>query len=295
VNDKLKSALFTAAMIVSIAAGFLPLYAQERQADQIQTDEVQAISTPSADITLSFVVPGRIANVSVKQGDFVIKGQVLACLDDQPEKIQAQQYKVQAGDKTKILSAEADLAQKKLDLKKVESAKAKGAASDWEIEHLILSVRIAELALKAAILEHEQYQQRYAQALSQLERMRLVSPVAGRVEKVNVEAGEAVNTQGPLIQLVKIDPLWIDVPVPLAQAKKMALGQNVRVLLPGAEAGASSKGKIIHIAAVADAASDTLGIRIEVANPDNRPAGERVTVAFGANEDDRRHARLRTK
>jgi len=96
-------------------------------------------------------------------------------LDDELEKIQAQQYKVQAGDKTRILSAEAELAQKKLDLKKVELAKAKGAASDWEIEHLMVNVRIAELTLKAAILEQEQYQHRYAQAVSQLERMRLVS------------------------------------------------------------------------------------------------------------------------
>ena len=285
----------TVALIASIIAVSLPASAQEGAAGPLQTEAVQAISMPSADITLSFVVPGRIAAVSVKQGDLVAKGQLLANLDDQPERIQAQQYKVQAGDKTKILSAEAELAQKKLDLKKVELAKAKGAASDWEIEHLILSVRIAELSLKAAILEQEQYQQRYAQALSQLERMRLVSPIAGRVEKVTVETGEAVNTLGPLIQVVKIDPLWIDVPVPLAQAKKLVLGQEVRVSYSGAEAGESSNGRIIHIAAVADAGSDTLGIRIEVANPDNRPAGERVTVAFGPNEDDRRHARLRTK
>jgi RND family efflux transporter MFP subunit len=295
VNTKFKSALLTVALIVSIAGGSVPASSQGAPADPLQADAVQAISTPSADITLSFVVAGRISDVSVKQGDFVTKGQLLAYLDDQPERIQAQQYKVQAGDKTRIQSAEAELAQKKLDLKKVELAKAKGAASDWEIEHLMLSVRIAELTLKAAILEHEQYQQRYAQALSQLERMRLVSPIAGRVEKVSVETGEAVTTQGPLIQLVKIDPLWIDVPLPLAQAKKMALGQSVRVLFPGAEAGASSTGKIIHIAAVADAASDTLGIRIEVANPDNRPAGERVAVAFLPAADDHRHARLRTQ
>ena len=285
----------TVALIVSIIAVSLPASAQEGAAGPLQAEAVQAISMPSADITMSFVVPGRIAAVSVKQGDLVTKGQLLANLDDQPERIQAQQYKVQAGDKTKILSAEAELAQKKLDLKKVELAKAKGAASDWEIEHLILNVRIAELSLKATILEQEQYQQRYAQALSQLERMRLVSPIAGRVEKVTVETGEAVNTLGPLIQVVKTDPLWIDVPVPLAQAKKLVLGQEVRVSFSGAEAGESSNGRIIHIAAVADAASDTLGIRIEVANPDNRPAGERVAVAFGPNEDDRRHARLRTK
>ena len=292
---KLKSALLTAARIVSVVAVFLPVYAQERPADSLQTDAVQAISAPSADITLSFVVPGRVTELSVKAGDFVPKGHLLACLDDQPERIQAQQYKVQALDKTRILSAEAELAQKKLDLKKVELAKAKGAASDWEIEHLMVSVRIAELSLKAAILEHEQYQHRYAQALSQLERMRLVSPLAGRVEKVAVETGEAVNALGAVIQLVKIDPLWIDVPVPLAQAKKLAVGQAVRVLFPEAEAGASPNGKIIHIAAVADAASDTLGIRIEVGNPHHRPAGERVTVAFLPNHDDHHQARLRTK
>ena len=291
----LKSALLTAARIVSFVAICLPLYAQERPADPVQADGVQAITAPSADITLSFVVPGRLAEVSVKEGDFVPKGKVLACLDDQPERIQAQQFKVQAGDKTKIQSAEAELAQKKLDLKKVESAKAKGAASDWEMEHLVVGVRIADLSLKAAILENEQYQHRYAQAMSQLERMRLVSPIVGRVEKVSVENGEAVNALGPVIQLVKIDPLWIDVPVPLAQAKKLAVGQNVRVQYPDAEAGATPSGRIIHIAAVADAASDTLGIRIEVPNPHNRPAGERVTVASASNEDDHRQARLRTK
>jgi RND family efflux transporter MFP subunit len=261
----------------------------------MQADALQAISMPSADITLSFVVPGRITEVSVKEGDSVPKGHLLANLDDQPERIQAQQYKVQAGDKTRILSAEAELAQKKLDLSKVEAAKAKGAASDWEIEHLKLSVRIAEFALKAAVLEQEQYQHRYAQALSQLERMRLVSPVAGRVEKVSVEAGEAVNALGAVIQLVRIDPLWIDVPVPLPQAKKLSVGQIVRVQFPEAEAGASPSGKIIHIAAVADAASDTLIVRIEVANPHHRPAGERVTVAFSPNGDDHHQARLRTK
>jgi RND family efflux transporter MFP subunit len=295
VMAKLKSALRTAAMIVSTLAVSPPILAQAGPADPIQSDAVQAISVPSADITLSFVVPGRLSEVSIKEGDFVPKGKVLACLDDQPERIQAQQYKVQAGDKTKILSAEADLAQKKLDLKKVESAKAKGAASDWEIEHLMVNVRMADLALKAAILEQELNQHRYTQAMSQLERMRLVSPIAGRVEKLSVETGEAVNALGAVVQLVKIDPLWIDVPVPLAQAKKLALGQNVRVQFPDAEGAPSSKGKIIHIAAVADAASDTLGIRIEVPNPHNRPAGERVSVAFAPNEDDHHQARLRTK
>jgi RND family efflux transporter MFP subunit len=245
-----------------------------------QAEEIQAISAPSADITLSFVVPGRLAKVLVKEGDFVKKDQLLASLDDEPERIQARQLKVQGEDRTRIMAAEAELAQKRVDLKKLELAKTKGAASDWEIEHVRLSVRIAELSLKAATLEHEQYGRRYAQAVSELERMRLVSPIEGWVEKVVVKPGEAARTLGPVIQLVKTDPLWIDVPVPLTQAKKLTLGQEVLVTFPETEAARSPNGRVIHISAVADAASDTLGVRIEIANPHGRPAGERIIVNF---------------
>lgn len=243
-------------------------------------EDIQAISSPSADIALSFVAPGRISKVLVKAGDRVLKGKLLARLDDGPERIQTQQLKVQAGDNTRILAAEAELAQKKVDLMKLELAQTKGAASDWEIEHLRLSVRIAELTLKAAVIEKEQNQRRYNQAVSQLKRMRLIAPIGGHVEKVLVEPGEAVKTLGPVIQLINIDPLWIDVPVPLSLAKNMTLDDKVRVLFPGVEATEAPIGKIIHISTVADAASDTLNFRIEVANPDHRPAGERVTVSF---------------
>lgn len=267
---KLKSALFTAAFIYSLTAGSLPARAEA----------ILAISAPSADIALSFVAAGIISEVLVKAGDQVEKGKLLARLDDGPEQIQAQQLKVQARDKTRIMAAEAELAQKRVDLMKLELAKTRGAASDWEIEHLRLGVRIAELSLKAAIIEKEQNQRRYIQALRQLGRMRLVAPIGGHVEKVVVEPGEAVKTLGPVIQLVKIDPLWVDVPVPLGQVKKLALEQAARVVFPGTEADEAPNGRIIHISAVADAASDTLNVRIEVANPDHRPAGERVTVKF---------------
>lgn len=267
---KLKSALFTAAVICSLAAGSLPARAEA----------ILAISAPSADIALSFVAAGIISEVLVKAGDQVEKGKLLARLDDGPEQIQAQQLKVQARDKTRIMAAEAELAQKRVDLMKLELAKTRGAASDWEIEHLRLGVRIAELSLMAAKIEKEQNQRRYIQALRQLGRMRLVAPIGGHVEKVVVEPGEAVKTLGPVIQLVKIDPLWVDVPVPLGQVKKLTLEQAARVVFPGTEADETPNGRIIHISAVADAASDTLNVRIEVANPDHRPAGERVTVKF---------------
>jgi hypothetical protein len=54
----------------------------------------------------------------------------------------------------------------------------------------------------------------------------------------------------------------------------------VWVTFPGTEPNDQPNGKILHISSVADAASDTLQCRVEVPNPDKRPAGERVLVQF---------------
>ena len=257
-----------------------------------RAETLQGITAPNADITLSFVVAGRVSDVQVEPGTTVEKDQLLVHLYDEPEKIQCQQLKMLSEDRTKINAAKAELAQKQVDLKKLEQARAKGAASVWEVEHLFLNVRIAELSLQSAILEQQQYRQRYDHASSQLVRMRLAAPIAGLVEEVSVEVGESIGTLGPVVRIVQNDPLWIDVPVPMAQALKLTVDQDVWVTFPGATAEATPNGRIINISAVADAASETLRIRIEVPNPLKRPAGERVAVAFAATNDDNTMAQL---
>ncbi|MDJ0801931.1 MAG: efflux RND transporter periplasmic adaptor subunit [Desulfobacterales bacterium] len=273
--SKSAAIIFGAALVVTVIGG--PLSSR--------AETLQGITAPKADIMLSFVVPGRISEVRVKEGDEVEKGQVLVRLYDQPEKIQCEQLKMLSEDQTKILAAKAELAQKKVDLKKVEMARAKGAASDWEVEHLNLDVRIAELALKSSRFEQAQYVRRYRHAESQLALMRLRAPVAGLVEDVSVEAGESIGTLGAVVRLVQNDPLWIDLPVPLDQAVELVKEQDIWVTFPGAAAPVKPNGRIISIATVADAASDTLRVRVELSNPLKRPAGERVEVAFSAPVD----------
>lgn len=262
----------------------------------VQTDAepLEGITAPNADIMLSFVVPGRISEVLVKEGSVVQKDQLLVRLHDEPERIQCEQLKMLSEDRTKILAAEAELAQKKVDLKKVEMARAKGAASDWEVEHLRLNVRIASLSLKSSILEREQYRRRYRHAESQLAQMRLVAPLEGMIEDVSVEAGESIGTLGPAIRLVRSDPLHIDVPVPMTHAGALKVGQDAWVSFPGLPAVESPNGRIINVATVADAASDTLRVRIEVPNPMKRPAGERVAIAFSAAPEEKNLAQFKS-
>ena len=249
--------------------------------------DIEAITKPSADIELAFVKAGRVAEVLVKEGDTVKAGQLLAGQDDKVEQIQVLQLMAKAGNKTRIEASKTELLQKGEDLKKVEGAKKKGAATDWEVEHARLDVSIGRLNLELATFEHEQDRRKYEEAKADLERLRLLSPIDGQVEEVVIEPGESPQPMKLALRVVKTDPLWIDIIAPLALARDLKPGQTAAVVFPGHGAdrvGQRLEGRIIFVSAVARAGSDTLRVRVEVANPERRPAGERVGVSFSGFE-----------
>ena len=112
-----------------------------------------------------------------------------------------------------------------------------------------------------------------------VDNMSLKSPITGTIDKVEVEVGESVNGLTEVVRVVKTDPLWIDVPVPLTRGRTLRLEQTVEIIFPGTERE-TVKGEIIYISTVADAASSTLPVRVEVSNKSNRPAGEHIQVVF---------------
>jgi len=238
------------------------------------------ITRPSGDVSMSFTLAGRVRKVLVKPGQEVQPGQELVQLDDTVERLEMERLKAQAEDTVRVKAAEAQLAQKKSDLKKLEDAFKRGASTEQEVEHAQLDVVIAELSVQLAAFEHKQDQAKYEQAKAQIERMRLISPITGVVEKLSIDAGEVADPQKECIRLVNIDPLWIDAPVPREKAVSLKPGQAVEVEF-GRGANPSTQavpGKVLHVAAEADAASETLLIRLELPNPEKRPAGEHVTV-----------------
>jgi len=265
---------FWCSLIICIVSLAIAAYAGEDTG-------IAAITIPSADVTLSFVRPGRIAKVHVKEGNNVKAGELLVQQDDAAEQAQLIQIKAQSEDTTQIEAAQASLDQKRVDLKKIEWVAERGSATELEVEHAQLDVKISELSLKVAQFEQEQNKMKYKEAQIRVDNMSLKNPIDGTVEKVEVEVGESVKGLDDVIRVVRTDPLWIDVPVPLAKGKTLNLGQSTKVKFPDAEQS-PVEGKVIYISTVADAASATLRTRIEVPNKLKRPAGEHVRVVFSA-------------
>jgi len=251
--------------------------------------DVAAITRPSEDITLSSTLPVRVAKVLVKDGDTVKPGQTLVQLDDAAERIQLEQLKAQADDDTRIKAAIAQLDQKKLDLKRIVEARRKGVATELEEEHARLEVTISDLSLTLTRFEHAQNQRKHEEAKVRVDRLRLSVPASDKdkpgdtfkVRKVFVSRGESVDRLKEVIRIIKIDPLKIDVPVPMtvALALKLKTGQTAHVFFPD-EKDKPNKGTITYVADEADAASATLTVRVEVPNPTESPAGQQVTVRF---------------
>ena len=261
---------------------FPTLYASNPAPGAMQGNgfRVQAITTPSDDVTLSFVRPGRIDNIAFKAGQPVRKGQVIVGLYKAVEEVQLAQIKSESDNESSVLASKAQLDQAKVKLEIVEQASQNSAATELELQQAKLDVTIAELSLEIAKLEHEQSKLKYEEAKLQIENMSLKSPIDGRIVELFAQVGESVNALQDVVQVVRIDPLWIDVPVPLANSTNLALGQKAKVIFSDKN-NITSEGSIIYISPVADPGSETLKIRLEAPNKTARPAGERVTVILG--------------
>ena len=268
--------VFLSLIIVSIAIPAMSI-------DADLEPGVAAITTPSADITLSFVQPGRIADININEGQSVKAGQVLVQQDDAVERARLAQLEADSQNIINVQAGEASLAQKQVDLKKLEKAAALNAATALEVEHAKLDVKIADLSVKLAVFEHEQAQRKYEEAKIQIDNMSLKSPIDGIIEKIEFETGESVNALEDVVRVVQINPLWIDVPVPLTKARDLRNINTADVIFPGPNE-TSVEGTIVFIGAVADAASSTLRVRIQVPNQSLRPAGEHVRVIFSSSQ-----------
>ena len=107
------------------------------------------------------------------------------------------------------------------------------------------------------------------------------SPFRGIVTDRLLSPGELVD-KAPILKLARIDPLRVEVFVPVALLGRISVGSRATVI-PEAPVSTPREASVIVVDRVVDAASGTFGVRLEMPNPDNRlPAGLKCKVRFGA-------------
>jgi multidrug efflux pump subunit AcrA (membrane-fusion protein) len=143
-----------------------------------------------------------------------------------------------------------------------------------ETQKVLAEIGVAEAkeARHLAILELKR-------AEASLELRTIRSPVDGVVLERLLYAGEFTK-QGAIVKLAQIDPLRVDVIVPVALLGRIQPGMRAQVT-PEAPQRETLVARVKAVDRVVDAASGTFGVRLEMPNPKNRvSAGLKCKVRF---------------
>jgi membrane fusion protein, multidrug efflux system len=221
-------------------------------APAVTVEYYEGMIEPYLTVRLSSQVPGILETVAVDRGDMVKKGQIVATLRAGVEKADVEQARAQVEFTRRKLARNKELFDKE-------------HLSAHEKDEIETEIRKGEAVLQ--------------EAMEKLEMRSIRSTVDGVVVKRELAAGEYVGDK-PILTIAQIDPLNVEVVVPVKQYGVILRGMLAEVK-PEAPVSGSYTGKVVIVDRVMDAASGTFGVRIEVPNPTNAiPAGLRCRVRF---------------
>ena len=267
-----------APLVALLLAGVL---AAPLRAEPIVPDDLDCVVEPSATVDLGLPIAGTLAETRFDRGDEVSVGETMARLESRLEAVGVAIATEVAESDTAVELREATSAlgerTRARNLRLADSA----AVSEQTLDQVSTEARIAALQLR---------QEREARVLAALEleraeallaRREIRSPIDGVVVERYREVGEHVDAE-PVYRVARLDPLHVEVIVPIEYRESVArgLGASVRLAVPGFENRALAA-TVERIDAVADAASATFGVSLVLDNPEHAiPGGVRCRVDF---------------
>ena len=191
-------------------------------------------------------LPGRVAEVLVREGDQVEKGQVLALLDTreldarlnqaEAQVEQARQSKTFALAVVKQRKSEQALAKKNLQRSKnLYQNRSIPLVQLQQIETTVLSAEAGVAAAEAKVIMQEAaIKAAIAQAdtiKSHLQDSILKAPINGRILYRLVEPGEVIGMGGRLLTVLDLTDVYMNLYLPTTQAGNVALGAEAHIVL----------------------------------------------------------------
>jgi RND family efflux transporter MFP subunit len=274
----------TASLAVAISAlSSTSLPAQQTPAPAAAPTDITVggITKPSVHAKLALPQFGQVLELPVKEGDVVKKDSVLLRQDDRQEVAAREALRLEADSTVRVEAAEADLKIKQVQHKRLQDLATNGNANPTEVEEAWVKVVYADAQVKIAKLENQKNKYEFERQDVKVKLMSLRSPIDGIVETIDTSVGEVTDPQKPVMTVVRNDPLWVEFFLPTVQSSKLKVGQQLEVRHPYEDKWQPAK--IIYKAPVADAASDTQKMRLEMPNASLTDTGLQVLVRLPAN------------
>jgi len=270
---------FWRAISVGFVAVFVMTAPMETSAQDLM-QEFDCIIEPRTVAKIGSSGEGLIESITVGRGDIVRRGDVLATLESTLERAEMELAGVRANNDVEVASSKARLAFEVERLTRTETLHAKGVVPVSALEEAKTAHMLAKFSVRSAELDMKLARLALRQAQVVLERRTIHSPVDGIVTERNLAPGEYAYDQSPLMTIAEMDPLNVEVYVPIERYDSISRGMTAQVM-PEQPIGGTYDAKVSVKDKVFDAASGTFGIRLELSNTNYAlPAGLKCRVRF---------------
>lgn len=243
--------------------------------------DVDCVIEPSHTIELGVAISGLLAESYFDRSDFVSKGEVMARLESRVERvalaIAEESADNTAGIELRKLTADFGNRTRLRNSKLLKTAN----ISEQVMDQVSTEAKIAKLQVEQEMGLSRLSRLEVERARAALDRREIRSPISGSVTERYKSAGEYVDRE-PVYQIVQLDPLHVEVIVPVEYLGSVKPGMTASVVVqaPGFEDKVVDA-VVRRIDAVADAASATFGVRLVMDNSDLKiPGGVRCRVDF---------------
>ncbi|MCF8159935.1 MAG: efflux RND transporter periplasmic adaptor subunit [Polaromonas sp.] len=214
---------------------------------QVKTLELQQtvpISGPVKAVNTALVkarVPGELRNLTVREGDTVRAGQVLARTDPTESEARLRQARQQAA----AAKAQVAIAQRNFDNN--QALVAQGFISGTALAS-------SQASLDAALASHQAAQSGADLAAKALEDTVLRAPIAGQISQRLAQPGERVPVDARIVEIVDNRQLELEASLNAADSMLVKTGQNAQLTLDGTH-------QVIHAKVVRINPSASMGSR----------------------------------
>jgi membrane fusion protein, multidrug efflux system len=243
-----------------------------------EADDTTCIIKPRVTVQLGSPVAGVLSATMVDRGDSVTKGEVVATIESSVDQATYALDALKAANDTAVRAEQADkeLTQREVDRK--QFLVDQKIANLNSLDELQTKVREGELRVQQAQMDRKVAELTAERSARELALKSIRSPIDGVVIERKLSAGEYIYEQTSIMTLAQIDPLSVEVVVPVDRYGSIKVGA-VATVHPRPPVGGAYPAKVEVVDPVIDAASNTFGVRLTLPNPNHTiPAGIRCDV-----------------
>lgn len=240
--------------------------------------DLVGITVPSQVAAVAAEQDGKITAMPVQEMQRVEEGELLFELNATLEQLEVERLRALADSDVAGRRAAVMLAQVERDTKRIVEMAEQDIVSQSDLQAQQQELELARLRVDQAQLERAQAVNALRQAEERRAQRSVRSPFRGVVTQRLKSAGEAVEKFVPVVEVMSLDPLWIEFECPLTQQHLFRKG-GTAIVSPSEAPDDTRTATILLTSVKSNASSHSFMVRAAVPNPELRwKTGQKMTV-----------------